>query len=168
MIPSKFSQEWGNKIEPGMLLIQKPDRGFNVSAGYQFGKVDGLYWQFDLLLGRRAKRFPLSKTYLSLQLVYNSYTAYGQKVKDEVSFLSIHRPIFLWKNINIDPYIGFTSLTLNTGEIEGGGGVRLFYGIKHNINAGFYGTYLYFTKEPHSGKPDRNGMSYGLNLQMAF
>jgi hypothetical protein len=168
MKPSRFAQVWG-KVEPGMLLVQKPDVGLNVSGGYQFGKYnEGLFWQVDYLLGRRAKWFPISNLYISLQLIKTKYKIYDQTQKEDISFISLQKPICIAQNLKLTPYLGTAGIVLNTGETDLAAGIKLSWSIRHNIQIGAYGTYFNFYDRTAKGYPDRNGLNYGLNVQISL
>lgn len=116
-IPTRFYQESGKKLYPGMMIEQDQDAGISFNAGWFYQRLQGPFVRLDINL---ASIFNVSqlKLYIQGYLGFgtvkfgNSPTTYKAECKGiEIGFSKTY---MLFRNIHIEPNVGFIIDTTHT------------------------------------------------------
>ena len=179
---SKFKQNWGEKLEPGLLMVEKNDFGYGGSFGYEMGKVQGLYWKVDVLLGR-AFRFPIANLYFTLTGAYEtkSFTAnsvnYSNQKLLRYSYTFAY-PFYVGHNVNVKPFGGICAEELRKQNNVASGvhssawvlGTDVTYGFQSYLE--LYGGATYYGFYNHDGwedfYKDRSGLAFRIGCRFSF
>lgn len=182
MKKSKFRQNWGERTEPGLLMVEKNDFGYGGSFGYEFGKVQGLYWKADVLMGR-AWHFPIANLYLTISGAYEtkSFKASGITYNNQKLLRYTYTfayPVYFGHNINIKPFGGLCAEGLRDKTSAPSGvkssawilGMDITYGFQSYLE--LYGGATYYGFYDYSGWEDfyknRSGLAFRFGVRFSF
>jgi hypothetical protein len=121
--PTRFFQEAGSKIFPGMKMVQQYDYGFSFSFGWGYRAVQGPIARLDFNLARIVN-ISLFRLYLEGQFGIKpvkfgsnttQYTATNLNIE-----MGLSKEFCVLKNIHLEPFFGFqynvTSANLSTSD----------------------------------------------------